>query len=254
MSARVLRAGIANRRRAIGGHGTTGGERPSAEGACAALRENESAMTSLSPAASGYRNAQGRRRRREAAIASGAIHQWQEAEAAGVAFSIKLVRGETHTAMISSVCRSAGARRLSGGGHADHPMFFAEHRRIAELALAVRLPAVSVSRDWVEARGLVSYGGSLLDAHRRAAAYACGTEEADGAKAVAAAWAAPCPDDNLSVRLAIGHVDLVLRGAHCVGSCAGMNSAKTCWRCSLISREYAECRTLLSPQRRAFRE
>lgn len=72
---------------------------------------------------------------------------------------------------------------------------------------------------------------------RPSAAYACGTEEADGAKAVAAPWAAPCPDDNLSVQLAISHFDLVLRGAHCVGSCAGMNLAKTYWRCSLITRE-----------------
>jgi putative tryptophan/tyrosine transport system substrate-binding protein len=108
----------------------------------------------------------------EAAVEAGAIHQWQEAETAGAALSIKIVRAETRTRddLVAAVNRlaSEGSQAVIVSGD---PLFFAERRHLAELALAVRLPFVYVSRDWIEAGGLVSYGGSTRDAHRRAAAY-----------------------------------------------------------------------------------
>jgi ABC-type uncharacterized transport system substrate-binding protein len=43
--------------------------------------------------------------------------------------------------------------------------------RIAELALANRLPTMFPSREYVEAGGLMSYGENLADFFRRAASY-----------------------------------------------------------------------------------
>ena len=50
-------------------------------------------------------------------------------------------------------------------------MFFAERRRLAELAARHRLPAVYETRDFVDAGGLMSYGPSFPDMWRRAATY-----------------------------------------------------------------------------------
>jgi len=51
------------------------------------------------------------------------------------------------------------------------PMFLNERRRIAELAIAARLPAVYGLREHVEDGGLMSYGVDLRENFRRAAAY-----------------------------------------------------------------------------------
>jgi len=51
------------------------------------------------------------------------------------------------------------------------PAFSAERRRLAELAVKHRLPAVYSFRDFVEAGGLMSYGADLADLSRRAATY-----------------------------------------------------------------------------------
>jgi putative tryptophan/tyrosine transport system substrate-binding protein len=50
-------------------------------------------------------------------------------------------------------------------------MFLNERQRIAELALAVKLPAVYALREHVEAGGLMSYGVDLREQFRRAARY-----------------------------------------------------------------------------------
>jgi putative ABC transport system substrate-binding protein len=52
-----------------------------------------------------------------------------------------------------------------------HPMLWLERRRIAQLALDVRLPAIYENVDFVEAGGLMAYGASLVDMSRRAAGY-----------------------------------------------------------------------------------
>jgi len=50
-------------------------------------------------------------------------------------------------------------------------MFVGERRRLADLAAKNRLPAVYTWREFVDARGLMSYGPSLEDLYRRAATY-----------------------------------------------------------------------------------
>ncbi len=50
-------------------------------------------------------------------------------------------------------------------------MFLSERRRIAELALALKLPAIYAFREHVEAGGLISYGVDLREQFRLAANY-----------------------------------------------------------------------------------
>ncbi len=51
------------------------------------------------------------------------------------------------------------------------PAFFGDRRRIADLAVAHRLPMMVSSRDYAEAGGLLSYGTDYRDLFRRAASY-----------------------------------------------------------------------------------
>ena len=51
------------------------------------------------------------------------------------------------------------------------PMFYAEHKRIVDLAANSRLPAIYGFREAVDAGGLMAYGASILDLLRRAATY-----------------------------------------------------------------------------------
>jgi putative ABC transport system substrate-binding protein len=49
------------------------------------------------------------------------------------------------------------------------PMFYGEHKRIVELALTSRLPAIFAFREAADAGGLMSYGANLSDLFRRGA-------------------------------------------------------------------------------------
>ena len=51
------------------------------------------------------------------------------------------------------------------------PRFFAERKRIVELAVKYRLPAIYPQEEYVEAGGLMSYGADYPDLYRRAAFY-----------------------------------------------------------------------------------
>jgi len=51
------------------------------------------------------------------------------------------------------------------------PMLFTELRRIAELARQNHLPAMAMAREFTEFGGLMAYGASIADLHRRAAIY-----------------------------------------------------------------------------------
>jgi len=51
------------------------------------------------------------------------------------------------------------------------PFFNSQRVRIAELALAARLPTIFHQREYVDAGGLMSYGQGLREFYRRAAAY-----------------------------------------------------------------------------------
>ena len=72
---------------------------------------------------------------------------------------------------ISAAFTAARAARPGALLVHPHPMFWLERRRIAQLALDVRLPAIYENVDFVEAGGLMAYGASLVDMSRRAAGY-----------------------------------------------------------------------------------
>jgi putative ABC transport system substrate-binding protein len=51
------------------------------------------------------------------------------------------------------------------------PRFFAERKRIVELAAKYRLPAIYPQKEFVDEGGLMSYGVDYTDLYRRAAGY-----------------------------------------------------------------------------------
>nr|WP_233475748.1 ABC transporter substrate-binding protein [Bradyrhizobium brasilense] len=52
------------------------------------------------------------------------------------------------------------------------PYFAFRSRRLADLALKYRVPAITQTRDFPTAGGLMSYGGDFVQSHRRAGVYA----------------------------------------------------------------------------------
>ena len=61
--------------------------------------------------------------------------------------------------------------RVSGVIILSSSMFYAERRRIAELAAQNRVPAIYGSMEFAEAGGLMAYGIDILESFRRAATY-----------------------------------------------------------------------------------
>ena len=53
----------------------------------------------------------------------------------------------------------------------SNPRFFAERKRIVELASKHRLPAIYANREYADEGGLMSYGADSIDLFRRAAVY-----------------------------------------------------------------------------------
>jgi putative ABC transport system substrate-binding protein len=51
------------------------------------------------------------------------------------------------------------------------PTFFAERKRIVELAVKYRLPGIYFQKEFVDEGGLMSYGADFIDLYRRAAVY-----------------------------------------------------------------------------------
>jgi putative ABC transport system substrate-binding protein len=74
--------------------------------------------------------------------------------------------GEFNVAFAAIVQAGTGALHVAGG-----PFFLRHRRQIVALVSRHGLPASYVSRQYVEAGGLMSYGPSQIDAYRRAAGY-----------------------------------------------------------------------------------
>jgi putative tryptophan/tyrosine transport system substrate-binding protein len=98
--------------------------------------------------------------------------QMKEIEAAAQALGVQLqpleVRGPED---IDSAFQAAANKRVSALIVLAHPPFFAERRRIGELAVKSRLPTMYPQSDYVDADGLMSYGVNIADLYRRAAVY-----------------------------------------------------------------------------------
>jgi putative tryptophan/tyrosine transport system substrate-binding protein len=90
------------------------------------------------------------------------------ARALGVQLQILEARGpdEIDRAFAAMVKERTKALLILGD-----PVFTSHRKRIADLAAKYRVPAVSGTREYVEAGGLMAYGPSFPDMHRRAATY-----------------------------------------------------------------------------------
>jgi putative ABC transport system substrate-binding protein len=97
----------------------------------------------------------------------------RETEVAARALGLQLqalpLRGpnpDFESAFRAATSGRAGALSIVGG-----PLFFAHRAGVVDLAARNRLPAIYKQREYVDAGGLISYGPSIPDIHRRAATY-----------------------------------------------------------------------------------
>jgi putative tryptophan/tyrosine transport system substrate-binding protein len=90
------------------------------------------------------------------------------AKAAGLTIRSVPVRGsaDIEAGFATAVRNRAGALSI-----VPNPMFFANRKRIADLAVKHRLPTVVGQREFVEAGGLIGYAADFLDLFRRAATF-----------------------------------------------------------------------------------
>jgi putative ABC transport system substrate-binding protein len=72
---------------------------------------------------------------------------------------------------LESAFQTAKQKQVNGIMTTATRVFFAERKRIVELAGKYRLPAIYPNKEFVEAGGLMSYGEDSRDQFRRAAVY-----------------------------------------------------------------------------------
>jgi putative tryptophan/tyrosine transport system substrate-binding protein len=103
----------------------------------------------------------------------GALLQWKEIRPAALALKLKLeeIKAQPDAKGLESAFQTAkqkqvGAIMTPAGGR-----FRAERKRIVELAVKYRLPAIYPTKDYVDEGGLMSYGVDSTDLYRRAAVY-----------------------------------------------------------------------------------
>jgi len=99
--------------------------------------------------------------------------QLKELRPAALALKLKLEEIETQRDAkdLESAFQTAKQKQVGAIMTPAGPFFFAERKRIVELAGKYRLPAIYHQKEYVEAGGLMSYGTDLTDLYRRAAVY-----------------------------------------------------------------------------------
>jgi putative ABC transport system substrate-binding protein len=97
--------------------------------------------------------------------------QSKEVEVTARALGVHLQVLETRVEDFESVFLTMAQERADALILTSSPAFFAERRRLAELALKSRLPVMYPESEYVDAGGLLSYGILPTDLFRRAATY-----------------------------------------------------------------------------------
>ena len=99
--------------------------------------------------------------------------QLKELRPAALALKVKLEEIETQPDAegLESAFQTAKQKQVGAIMTTPGRRFFAERKRIVELAGKYRLPAIYPQREFVEAGGLMSYGENSTDLFRRAAVY-----------------------------------------------------------------------------------
>jgi putative ABC transport system substrate-binding protein len=99
--------------------------------------------------------------------------QMKELRPAAVALKLKLEEIETQfdAKGFESAFKTAKQKQVGAIMTMATPAFFAERKRIVELAGKNRLPAIYFQKEFVDEGGLMSYGEDFDDLYRRAAVY-----------------------------------------------------------------------------------
>ena len=99
--------------------------------------------------------------------------QLKEVRPAAVALKLELVEIETQSdsKSLESAFQTAKQKRVDAIMTTIARRFFAERKRIVELAAKYRLPAIYFQKEFVDEGGLMSYGADFDDLFRKAAHY-----------------------------------------------------------------------------------
>jgi ABC-type uncharacterized transport system substrate-binding protein len=99
--------------------------------------------------------------------------QLKELRAAALALKLKLEEIETQRDAkgLESAFQTAKQKQVGAIMTTTTTAFFAERKRIVELAVKYRLPAIYYQEEFVDEGGLMSYGAEYDDLYRRAAVY-----------------------------------------------------------------------------------
>jgi putative tryptophan/tyrosine transport system substrate-binding protein len=99
--------------------------------------------------------------------------QLKELRPAALALKLKLeeIEIEADAKGLESAFQTAKQRQVNGIMTMSTRRFFAERKRIVELAGKYRLPAIYFQKEFVDEGGLMSYGADFDDLYRRAAVY-----------------------------------------------------------------------------------
>jgi len=101
----------------------------------------------------------------------GPATQWKEIRPAALALKLKLEEIETQpdTKGLESAFQTAKQKQVGAIITNTGRRFFAERKRIVELATKHRLPTIYPQKEFVDEGGLMSYGVDYTDLYRRAA-------------------------------------------------------------------------------------
>jgi len=99
--------------------------------------------------------------------------QLKELRLAAVPLKVKLEEIETERdpKSLDSAFQTAKQKQVNAIMTIPTRPFFAERKRIVELAVKYRLPAIYSQKEFVDEGGLMSYGADYVDLYRRAAVY-----------------------------------------------------------------------------------
>ncbi len=99
--------------------------------------------------------------------------QVKELRPAALALKIKLeeIEAQLDAKGLESAFKTAKQKQVNGIMTMSTRPFFAERKRIVELAVKYRLPAIYFQKEFVDVGGLMSYGADFEDLYRRAAVY-----------------------------------------------------------------------------------
>ena len=103
----------------------------------------------------------------------GGEFQLKEIRPAAVALKLKLedIESQPDPKGLESAFKTAKQKQVNGIMMTSTRPFFAERKRIVELAVKYRLPAIYFQKEFVDEGGLMSYGADHDDLFRRAAVY-----------------------------------------------------------------------------------